>query len=253
MLVSLIHATWFRAGGIRELHRLWLDRAVRPEKIQIVVGLDSHDETGLRESEGMSRAVGPPDPNFSTAVRNWNAAGKLSRGDLLFVISDDLEPSYGWDEALVTIARRLPPKEPWALNIGDTGRKSSLLLRHPVVNRVFYSQLGLWNPRFSGVYCDHDLTYRAFFEATIFSAEGIKFDHRSPTVCSDIRPSQSQLRANRESEYERGRETLEMLWGQHILNVVPRNVSVSKFRMANSAKVWMNRRILAQQVSPAPL
>ena len=245
MLISLLHATWFRSGGISELHRMWLDRAVRPEMIEIVVGLDSHDETGLEESEGLSRAIGPPDSNFSTAVRNWNAAANLSQGDLLFVISDDLEPGQGWDKALVALAQKLPSKKPWALNIGDTGKKSSLLLRHPVVNRVFFSQYGLWNPLFSGVYCDHDLTYRAFFEATIFSAEGVKFDHRSPTVHSNIRPSQSQARANRESEYDRGKKTLESLWGENILNEVPRNLSVSKLRVANSFKVWMNRKASA--------
>lgn len=241
VLISLLHATWFRSGGISDLHTLWIERSRRPEHVQIVVGLDSDDETALSQSEGLLRAVGAPNEDFSTAVRNWNAAARLADGELLFVISDDLEPFEGWDDALRAIARKLPVSEPWALNIGDTGVKPSLLLRHPIVNRAFYARHGLWNPIFSGVYCDHDLTYRAFFDSVIFSAEHLKFDHRSPTLHANLAPSRSQERANRLSEYQRGRDALESVWGKDILNVVPRNSSVSRIKAINFVKLGRRR------------
>jgi hypothetical protein len=217
--VSLIHATWFSPSGPRALRDRWLEAASSPELVEYVVGMDDTDVTAIAETASELRAIGPAHPDTATAVRNWNSAAALSSGDMLFVISDDLHPSPGWDDRLRSLVRdRTPREEAFAMVPGTlidppepavTRGRMRLMrpwLPHPVVSRAFYDRFGLFDPHFEGVYCDNDLTLRAYWNAYIIDA-------RQHIICID-RPRHTgpDARLHGSGARQRGWEILSAKW-----------------------------------------
>ena len=147
-----------------------------------------------------------------SAVRNWNSAAAASRGALLFVIADDLEPAADWDMTLRTIVGTLDPQKfPFAIGLADD---RGTLMRHPVISRRFYSQLGLFAPEFTGVYCDTEITLRAYNKAVVLNGQRLSLLHRRPNNTDGFQWSESQTRLNAPEEYEIGLRILLDKWGR---------------------------------------
>lgn len=214
-VISLLHATYRNPEAARAVCAAWFDSADRPGLIDYVIAADTGDPAldGVGRDDVVFVDAGPYDADWSTAVRNWNAAASRARGDLLFVIADDLLPPAGWDRAVREILTgRDPKKSSFVVKIGDSDSRRDALLRHPIVSRRFYSDLGLWNPAFKGVYCDRDITARAFWRSIILDARSLHFDHRNPLRNDGFEATASHKKMNRQQEYELGLEIFCGLW-----------------------------------------
>ena len=104
-----------------------------------------------------------------------------------------------------------PLQVAFAVKIGDGDTARDSLLRHPVVSRRFYSRYGSFSPAFRGVFCDNDLSIRAFRSAIIIDGRGVRFSHghaqgRIGTV------TLSKGRVNQQQEFEDGLAALCGLW-----------------------------------------
>jgi hypothetical protein len=209
--ISLLHATFHAPDpvGVRDV---WLARARHRDRVEHIFALDADDAGSVAATEGCERVVSPADNGGVTSVRNWNAAAARATGDLLFVIADDLLPPVGWDVALGEAIGHLDPRRvPFAIKIGDGGARRDTLLRHPVISRAFYSHLGLFSSAFRGVFCDNDLSIRAFRSAVIIDARRLKFTHGGPDG-DPAAVTYSKRELNRPKEYEDGLSALRAAW-----------------------------------------
>jgi hypothetical protein len=209
--IALLHATYHRPGGVRPLRDAWLGRADRADLVDYIVAMDG-DDPAVRDTAGWHRVVGSPSDGTVSAVRNWNAAAAASSADLLVVLADDLFPEPGWDTMLRRILDGWDPQAiAYAVKITDSPDPDDALLRHPIVSRRFYDTLGLFAPQLRGVYCDDELTRRAYWRALILDGRRLAFDHAHPTLTGQVETTSHHL-VNRATEYELGVRVYEGLW-----------------------------------------
>jgi len=205
---SLLHATYKAGEDAVDVKRCWLEHADSPALVEHVFSMDADDSVSIRATEGHDRVINPS-ASVVTAVRNWNAAAEAASGDVFVVIADDLYPPLSWDTRLLEVIGTLDPmKFAFAIKVDETTDPSDTrftLMRHPVVSKRFYAQLGLFDPRFRGVYCDDDFTINAFRRAVVLDGTRVKLEHRR-TI------SESHGRINDPIEYTFGRECLRTKW-----------------------------------------
>ena len=209
--IALLHATYHRPGGVGPLRDAWLGRADRADLVDYIVAMDG-DDPAVRDTAGWHRVVGPPSDGTVSAVRNWNAAAAASSADLLVVLADDLFPEPGWD---TTLRRMLDGWDPqavaYAVKITDSPDPDDALLRHPIVSRRFYVTSGLFAPQLRGVYCDDEITRRAYWRALILDGRRLAFDHAHPTLTGQVETTSHHL-VNRDTEHALGVRVYEGLW-----------------------------------------
>lgn len=212
--ISLLHPTYFRSGGPAPVRQAWLDSAAIPERVEYLISVTRTDELALRQSNDSSRIIVDPPDGRSTAVRNWNRLALRSTGDFLFVISDDLAPcETGWDIALEEIALRHDPlRLSYVVKVSDSESANDTKLRHPVLSRKYFDEYGLWNPKYSGMFVDTDLTLSVFWKSTIVDGRHMHFKHSNPVVSADYAPSRSFSEANSDREYMLGQKTFDKRW-----------------------------------------
>ena len=213
---SLLHATYRRGESPVEVKDAWLSAAVDPDAIEHIFALDEDDARTLVWTEGHRRVVSPPTGKV-TAVRNWNAAAASATGDVLVVIADDLYPPPHWDARLDEIigARLDPVRVPFAVKVLDVTKAQNpatdTLMRHPIVSRAYYGKFGLFSPKFTGVYCDNDITRRALWGAAILDGRPrLVLEHRHATTTH--RRTESTSRINESRAWEEGRAAYEDAW-----------------------------------------
>lgn len=211
--ISLLHATYRRTDGALEIKQAWLATADHPELIEYIFGMDSDDDVSLLETVGHPRIVCPPGGEWVTSVRNWNAAASLASGDLLMAVSDDLFPPQGWDTRLRKVCHGLDASTiAFAIKVGDSPKVNDVLMRHPVVSRRFYQTLGFFSDSYHGVFCDQDITVRAFRLAVILDGRTLRLEHRHPKLDASIELSESTRRVHAASEYEYARRVFKESW-----------------------------------------
>jgi hypothetical protein len=177
--------------------------------------MDADDESAVSDTEGHIRTVNSANGVRVTAVRNWNAAAAMANGSLLMVIADDLLPPPAWDTALSEMIGPIDPMvASFVLKVTDSLSLDDTLLRHPVVSRAFYQRYGLFSTDFDGVYCDNDITVRAFWQSVILDGRSLILEHQHPALDTSVAWTESQQRMNSRLEYERGRTAFEASWNK---------------------------------------
>ena len=180
--ISLLHATYRAGSDAVAVRNAWFERACMPDLVEHIFAVDADDEQTLNATRDYRRVVNPASPDRVSAVRNWNSAAASARGHLLFVIADDLFPPEDWDLTLKEIVGNIDPDRfAFAISVADE-EEGPWLMRHPVVSRKFYSKFGLFGPEFDGLYCDDDITLRAYNYAVVLDGKRLKLEHRHPTV-----------------------------------------------------------------------
>jgi len=238
--ISLLHATYRRPGGPLGVKARWLAAADHPDSIEYLLAMDSDDEATVALTEGHDRVVSPPAGGAVTAVRNWNAAAAAATGDLLVVISDDLFPPPHWDTSLAGLIGNLDPlTTPFALKVSDSlGRDT--LLRHPIVSRAFYRKNGLFSDSYTGVYCDDDLSLRAYWRAFIVDGRSLQFEHRHPSLFSTEESTESHRKVNAENEYAKGRAVFHREWNW-VARTAPRRFIDARTLGTDPRMLWLVR------------
>lgn len=213
VLISVVQPTWFRPHAL-EVRNRWMAAAANPDRVDYVLSMDSNDFRSLAETEGLKRWVnpGPHRPDVSSAVANWNGGASLADGELIFAIGQDLFPPKGWDDSLRTLISGLDPlKHNFAVKISE-GNSGDKILRHPIISRAFYRKFGLFDPSFTHLFIDDDISLRAFWGSAILDARHIVFEHQNPFIDRQLQHSLSQQKGNARIERVRGRSRFDQKW-----------------------------------------
>ncbi len=214
MLISLCHATYHSRKKPKEIKDLWLKNSYQRNLIEYIPGLNKNDLGAFKNTNQMKRYIST-ESDICTAVINWNGAASISRGDILFAIADDLEPTKGWDEKLRELLKGLNPRKyHFAIKINDSNSDFDTKMRHPIISRKFYEEFGLFDNDFRGVFCDDDITNRAFWKSLIIDGREIKIkhNHANPRKGDNLNMPISTLNINKESEYEYGFKIIQEKW-----------------------------------------
>jgi hypothetical protein len=173
--ISLVHATRGRPLMAAQSRRKWLDKAANPEAIEHIFAFDIDDEScGLLTTHRHVWCAPGSGP-----VAAWNAAAKVSCGEVLIQLSDDWEPPMHWDTAILHAIG--PTDAPKVLAVSDGHRKDQLLCM-AILTRSRYKQQGfMFHPEFFSMYSDNWFSKQAFEDGVVVDArESITFEHLHP-------------------------------------------------------------------------
>lgn len=176
---SLLHATYRRPEKAVAAMRMWFERAERPESVEYIFAVNREDDATLealrllREKATYPEADADIIPQFKLVIGDfagsapaWDAAAKVSLGDLLIQGQDDVECPKLWDGCLLEWLEgaNMDPyywrRVPTIVAVKDGYRKDFLQCT-AIMNRRRYEQQGyfLW-PQFISVFSDDDFTIR---------------------------------------------------------------------------------------------
>lgn len=198
---SLIHASYNPLVNPIQLRNYWYRRAKTPDRIEHILAFEDSDTLipkmlGLDsfltrvqfpiKLDNYSMATATKSENSPSAVRNWNAAAKLAAGDYLIVMSDDTAPQIHWDSELENLILRCrsDQSQVWVLDDDRcNSKKITLLPRHPVVSRNYYSNKGfIFNPIFHGRGADDDLLMTALKDGVLYDGTTVRLHHTNGAI-----------------------------------------------------------------------
>ncbi|NCY01578.1 MAG: hypothetical protein EBX36_01380 [Planctomycetia bacterium] len=225
-MVSLLHATYRSGASALDIRRQWLRSAREPASVEHIFAYAADDSVSQKmvADGGFPAVETGPSGGLVTAVANWNAAAGMATGALLFVIADDLLPPMHWDALLWGAVDGLDPaRVPFAVKVTDhDAARPSLrtplriwranLLRHPIISRAYYERFGLFDPRFRGVYCDDDITFRSFRYSGVVNAKYVVLSHTRGAFAGDGRLTESQEKINARGEADHGQRVFDRMW-----------------------------------------
>jgi hypothetical protein len=142
-------------------------------------------------------------------VAAWNAAAKVSKGDILIQLSDDWKPFKGWDTAIIEAIG--DARKPAVLAINDGFRNDDLLCM-AIMTRVRYNEQGcMFHPDFFSVYSDDWFSHCAFRDGVVIDVrDRITFEHLHPAF-GKAEMDATYSRGNCEAAYQRGKQVLDKL------------------------------------------
>ncbi len=216
-MFSILHATYGRPEKAVAAMRMWFERAENPGAMEYIFAVNSDDihsitlSTSITSIYGESRIVRG---NFRGSASAWDAAAKVSTGDILLQAQDDVDPPMAWDAMLLEWLEGANTdinwwrKIPLVIAVSDGYRRDKLLCT-AIMNRARYEQCGEFlHSGYLSMFSDDELTYRAFRDerdgrcAVIHTDLVFRHEHHyhNPTVPLDA----TYLRENSAEAYRIG-------------------------------------------------
>src|SRR5688572_11361496 len=185
MKFSLIHPSRSRPEKSKTTIRKWLNSANDIDNIQLVICCDEDDpyhqsyhlgnyypSTGEGIlSKGKSRS----------AIDAINSGARLSKGDILIVVSDDTDCPEHWDKILLDA---IGQNTDFVMKVADGIQRRIITM--PIMDRTYYNRFGyIYNPIYSHSWCDTELTEVAYRLGRIIVRNDIVFPHLHPEVTKE--------------------------------------------------------------------
>ena len=98
MLITLCHATYHCIKKPTEIRDLWLVNSIEKNLIEYIPGINEDDYDAISDTKDIKRFISPK-TNICTAVKNWNGAASLSKGDLIVFLSQNLANDFQFIKA----------------------------------------------------------------------------------------------------------------------------------------------------------
>ncbi len=169
---SLLHATYGRPKKAVEAMVRAMAQAKHPDWVEHIFAINSddptHAETLYRRSMAWESGINPVPTlfvamPFKGSAPAWDVAAKLSTGDILIQMQDDLELPRWWDMMLLGVLQQIPGwhQTPIVIAVGDGYRKDDLRCT-AICNRARYEQQGEFlHAGYMSVFSDDEFTIRA--------------------------------------------------------------------------------------------
>lgn len=208
---SLLHASRGRPAKAVAAMQSVFANAARPRAIDYVVAVNDDDAETMAAFDKLAAMIvfGP----FRGSSSAWDAAAKMSRGEILIQMSDDLELPPKFDDLLLAECEKQAGKKwndrPAYIAVSDGFRKDSLCTC-AVMNRRYYELAGCFTPpQYASVYSDGEVTFRAMErsrrgEATFIDARAITFLHRHHYNDKSVPWDATYERGNSSEAYREG-------------------------------------------------
>jgi hypothetical protein len=205
-IISLIHATRGRAFQASKTRQKWIRAADHPERIEHIFGLDfaDHDSHVLRRFPSRYQPQDKPG-----CVAAWNTAAEASTGNVIVQLSDDWEPTAGWDTAILQAIGDLD--KPAVLAISDGHRQDDLLCMAIMTRARYKQQNHMFHPEFFSMFSDNWFSHCAFRDGVVIDArENIRFEHLHPAF-GKAEMDETYARSNAAYHYQTGQGIMQRL------------------------------------------
>lgn len=176
--ISLLAPSRWRATQCVENLKTWLSSATDPSRIEIVISIDSDDETRTDYVEQAKQLPNSqvcifPNKSMNQAL---NHAARAATGDVLISVFDDFTPAAGWDQKVLDRLSGCPGK---ALFVYDTCLAVTVRLQTMgIITRKLFEDWGyFWYGEYLGMFADNDYTERVLLENRQVFALDLSFVH----------------------------------------------------------------------------
>ena len=168
----------------------WFERAFRPELVEYLLCVDNGTPVPpfawpQAWFKDIWRAAYLVNVDRRCARDAWDTAVRVSSGDFIICVADDLTPPKHWD---IEIMNRIPDfsKEAalWPDLSGDHELCTFPFITRPYLERLTRDhgyQGGAWYPEYYGMRADDDFTACATMDGVFVKAPELKFEHKHPT------------------------------------------------------------------------
>jgi hypothetical protein len=108
-------------------------------------------------------------------VEATNEAAKVSAGQILILVSDDMWSPQLWDERILHKFEMIDGPGLLQVHDGITSKKMTI----PIMNREAYAKLGyMYHPEYISMFADDDLRATALTHGMYYNATDILIEHR---------------------------------------------------------------------------
>lgn len=208
-MFSLLHASRGRPAKAVEAMQHALAVASNRAAIEYIVACNDDDQETIEAFDKTPAIVvfGP----YRASVEAWDWAAKVSKGEIIIQVQDDLVLEDGWDTKLIRHLRELQPpwsERPAVIAVNDGFRRDRLLCT-AIVNRARYVQQGEFlHCGYDSMYSDDEFSVRAYADADegrckLIDARDITFRHDNVYHLKGT-PDATALRQNSPEAYRRG-------------------------------------------------
>ena len=180
MLISLIHPSLGRPVQARKCYDHWMAMASGEHQYEWIVSLNQSDA----ELEKYHQTFTNSDAVLITAnsrnmVEATNEAAKVSAGQIIILVSDDMYSPELWDERILHKFEMIDGPGLLQVDDGITSKKMTI----PIMNREAYAKLGyMYHPDYISLFADDDLRATALTHGMYYNATDILIEHRHYSV-----------------------------------------------------------------------
>jgi hypothetical protein len=182
--ISLIHPSRNRAIIANNAYNNWLEKSSGKINIQYILSVDNDDD----EIENYANILHKRNKFFiqqlcissnKNAIEAINVAAKLSKGNIIIVMSDDFDCEQNWDEK---ICQLLDEKIFYCAKTKDGIQEHIITL--PIIDRAFYNHFGyVYNPIYQHMYCDTEMSCVAYLMGAYIDLKNqITFNHKHYSI-----------------------------------------------------------------------
>lgn len=191
MIISLLHPSRSRPHKALETIKLWLSKASGTHKIEHILSLD-YDDPEFENYKVMQHTDWTLIlcSNNDSAVTATNKAAKISKGDILIMLSDDFECPQNWDSLIVQAYEN----RSGVLKTFDGLQKWLVTLA--IMDRKYYEEQGyFYFDQYKHMFCDTEMSHKAELEGKLIVRNDLLFPHKHYSTNGNIQ-DETTKRAN---------------------------------------------------------
>lgn len=209
----------------------WINYA-RQNDFEVIVSIDESDPLKgeyLKLYEGKASVIVN---NNRSAVDAINQAAKVSKGDILIVVSDDTDCIKGWDKV---ISDAVGTHTDFVLKVNDGIQ--DWIVTMPIMDRIYYNRFAyVYYPEYQHMFCDTHLTHVADALKRLIFRNDIMIPHLHYSV---RKAERDEVTKKADSTFNDGKNIYLRLLKQNLLLDPSVNIW-SLSRHAKSHLQWIN-------------
>src|ERR1700753_3853897 len=203
--ISVIHPSRGRPEQAYKTYQNWLNKA--DSEFEYIISYDSDDEYFYKYVRIFINQPVICYARNKSAIQAINRAAKITRGDIIVVISDDFDCPEHWDSLL---RKEILDRKDFVLKTRDGIQP--VLVTLPIMDRVWYERYGyVYNPDYKHMYADTELTACAIMSGRILYSS-LLFKHLHYTAGLS---EKDVLNERNDATYEHGKTVFERHLATH--------------------------------------
>ena len=181
MNISIIHPSRNRPYMSFETAKKWIESAKKEVEIEYYLSIDTDEpQKELYKQLFSNLPVKIAEFENQTAIQAINNSAKLTKNELIIVVSDDFDCFNHWDEWLLSY---LKDKKDFIVKTDDGIQPRLITL--PILDRVYYERFGyVYYPEYQHMFCDTEMTEVGHILGKVIDLRNgnFKFQHKHYTA-----------------------------------------------------------------------
>lgn len=173
--ISIIHPSRGRPKQALETAKKWLNKADRVFEYLMAIDLDDYHSYTTPEMYSYADKLFCRPYQSKTAIEAINQATEESTGDIMIIISDDIDCHEHWD---TLILEAIGDKTDFCAKVFDGHQ--DWLITLPIMDRTYYNRFGyVYNCIYKHIYADLEMTCVAWLLDRYIKIP-LTFEHKHP-------------------------------------------------------------------------